>query len=446
MSPVLSGDAAVVPTASADLSGQDVSDARGRPLILILLCTVGFFNFMDRQAIAVLIEPIKHEFRVSDSLIGLLTGLTFAGFYTISSIPIGRLADRTSRKAVLAACLLFWSLCTLLAGFAQSFAQLAATRIGVAVGESGGTPISHAIIAERYPQRQRASALAIFSGTQATGIGTGILLGGVLAQTLGWRAVFWILGAPGILLAAIVWKAIPSASTASRSIANGNMESFSKVAGFLWGIAEFRRAIFVSGLASLTGYGMLNWGPTFFIRVHGLQPAQVGLAFGLVYATALVFGSVATGLIADRAARHGFGGYMRVASIGLLLGAPAAAVAFSVSNPSWAFVALFAAFSLQIANLAPCLAIIQAVAPPTMRAQASVIFGLGQALFGLGLAPAVIGVLNDLLSPALGTDAIRYSLIINCSGAILAGVLAAHRGWFQPQTSSANSVERTDAT
>lgn len=413
-------------------------DVQGRLPIMILLCAVGFFNFVDRQVITTLFEPIKREFQVSDSLIGVLTGLTFAGFYTLASIPIGRLADRTDRRVVLAICLGFWSLCTCLAGFAQSFGQLALTRVGVAVGEAGGGPTSHAILADRYPRRRRATVLAIFSGSQAIGVGAGILIGGVLAETMGWRAAFWIVGAPGLILAAIVWRVIPPGSAKNATSQAGD-ESFWHVARFLWKIADFRRAISVCALASLTGYGILNWGPTFFMRVYGMTSAQVGVAFGLASAVSLMIGTLAAAPVADRLSQDDLGGYMRVASVGLIIGTPAAVFALSSADIWWCFTALFVSLALQGAYLAPCLAVIQTVAPPSMRAQASVLFGLSQALFGLGFAPALVGILNDVLTPYFGLEAIRWSLILICSGAMVSGLLAFRRGWRRKSSTNTGS-------
>jgi MFS family permease len=203
--------------------------------------------------------------------------------------------------------------------------------------------------------------------------------------------------------------------------------SFASVFSHLWKLPEFRKATLVAALAGIVGYGVLGWGPTFFVRVHELTPGQVGIRFGLLTAAALVTGNCITAAVADRAGSADLGGYMRVAGVGILLSVPCSIAMLFSPSAILALVALFAMMTLQVIHVAPCIAVIQTVAPQNMRAQASVIFGIVQTLTGVGFAPLAIGFLNDILAPAFGYEAVRYSLAIICVAAVAAGVLALRR-------------------
>jgi MFS family permease len=173
-------------------------------VFLAVLCLVGLISFIDRQIITILIEPIKREFGASDTAMGALAGIIFSGFYALAAIPLARLSDRLSRRNVIAACVGFWSIMTSLGGFAVSYWMLAATRIGVAVGEAGAGPASHSVIADLFPLNRRATALGLLSAGQAIGIGTGVLLGGILTAAFDWRTSFLVVGFPGLIVAAIL--------------------------------------------------------------------------------------------------------------------------------------------------------------------------------------------------------------------------------------------------
>ncbi|MET0183132.1 MAG: MFS transporter, partial [Caulobacterales bacterium] len=297
------------------------SDAWSMPrrhYVLAVLCLVGIFNFVDRQIITILIEPIKKEFGASDTQMGLLTGLMFAGFYLAASIPLARIADTGSRRNLMVICLGCWSAMTALGGFAQSFIQLLLTRIGVALGEAGAGPASHSMISDLYPMRRRGTMLSIFIAAQSIGIGLGVFLGGLLGDMFNWRVAFVIVGVPGVLLAVLL---LTTVKEPPRGMADNVSETAKPPPVFvtmkrLLGMPSYVCAVLTSMFGAIPGYGTLIWGPTFFLRVHELSAATVGFWFGIVSGAALFIGGISGGMVGDWAARRDVRWYMRLGGIG----------------------------------------------------------------------------------------------------------------------------------
>ncbi len=397
-----------------------------RAYILAVLCVIATFNMIDRQIITILVQPIKEEFGASDTAMGLLTGLVFAGFYGIASIPIARFADIGTRRTVMALCLGFWSVMTSLGGIAQSFMQLAVTRVGVAIGESGASPTSHSLIADLYPLRRRATVLALFSASSSLGIGLSSVLGGWLSDTFDWRAAFFIVGVPGLLLALVVWLTVAEPPRGLSDSARKDTESasFDEVLRHLWRLHSYRGIVITAALCALSGYGALQWGPTFFVRVHHMTLTQAGLWFGVATISSLVLGNIITGVVSDWAGTRDLRWYMRVAGAGPLLAFPCGLAFIFIPNTSLAFFFYFLFQLTLVTHIPPCNAMAQTLAPLRMRAMASVIVALFQSFVGIGLAPLLVGAANDFLEPHFGAEAVRYSLALIMLGA-LGGTIAA---------------------
>ena len=415
-----------------------------RHYMFALLCTAAVLNMVDRQIITIVLDPIKEEFGASDTAMGLLTGLIFASFYATAAFPIARWADRGSRKVVLAACLCFWSGMTTLGGFAQSFAQLAVTRVGVAIGEAGATPTSQSILSDLYPLSSRATVLAILSAFSSFGVGLGVVAGGWLSDTFTWRTAFFIVGAPGLLLAAVVYLFLPEPvrGAADGLVDDQETPEIGHAIRFLARIPTYRYVVIVAALVSLCGYGQLMWGPTFFRRVHEMSGTAAGMGFGLATMAALMLGNLTGGFVSDRAGRRDIRWYMRIAAIGPGLGFPCGLAFVFAESVN---VALFASFLFQFFiafHVPPCFAIAQTLSPLRMRTLAMVIIGLFQSLVGIGLAPLLIGGVNDYLQPQFGIESVRYSLGLVMVGAILAAAFALRASF----TISADYTNRETAT
>ena len=180
-----------------------------RNYALVILTLVYTFNFIDRQLLSILQEAIKADLVLSDAQLGLLTGFAFAMFYVTAGVPIARLADRSNRKNIVAASVGLWSFMTTVSGFVQNYTQLLLARIGVGIGEAGGSPPSHSIVSDIYPKEQRASALSFYSTGVNLGIMFGFLFGGWLNEFFGWRVAFLVVGIPGIILGGVVYATVP---------------------------------------------------------------------------------------------------------------------------------------------------------------------------------------------------------------------------------------------
>ena len=381
---------------------------------LLLVCFVGIFNLMDRQVMTILLEPIKLEFKATDTEMGLLTGGIFAFFYAGASIPLARLADRFPRKMVIGGSLAAWSVLTSLGGLASSFTQLASTRLGVAIGEAGSGAPTYSILADLYELKHRAKAYSCYSAATSIGIGGAVIIGGWLVDAIGWRLTLVAVGAPGVILSLIVFTMLREPV---RGMADNLAETeadrhygFWETLRHLFTIRTFPFLILICGLGGTGGYGLLTWGPSFLIRAHGMSPADVGIYFGSMSIVALVLGQLITGVVLDIAARHDLRAYMWFAGGGLLLCIPFG-LRFTLANSWWLSIIGFGLLSFLISPHNMCGTVIaQTLAPPRMRATASMIIGLGTALFGTGFGPMFIGMLNDLLIPRYGPLAIRYSI------------------------------------
>ena len=397
--------------------------------VLFVLWVAYVLNFIDRQLITILLEPIKQEFGVSDTAMGFLSGFAFALFYASLGIPVARLADRWSRKNVIAISVGLWSLMTALSGLTASFFQLALARIGVGIGEAGGTPPSHSLIADYFDATQRATALGIYSTATLVGILIGMLGGAYIADAYGWRMAFIVFGAPGILVSLVVALTVQEPQRAAPIKASSLKEDFTHI----WQLPSFRGLALAGSITALGNYGIGTWSPSFLIRTHGMGLIETGILLGGVGAISGIIGTVAGGVLCDRLTQRNVRWQMWLPAFGAFASTPAMA-AFLLWPASEQVTILgmavpvamaFNAASGVLAGLwiGPTYAAIQNLAPATMRAQASAIFLFFFNLVGLGLGPLVIGIASDSLSPHVGDDALRYAMLLSvaivCVGAYL---------------------------
>jgi len=403
-----------VPDRPADRAPQPpFSDAYTRYVLGLLF--VGYvFNFIDRQILAILLQPIKEELGASDTAMGLLTGIAFALFYTCAGIPIARLADRSVRRSIIAAGLTVWSLLTAVSGLVRSFSELALARIGVGIGEAAFVPPAHSLISDYFPPARRATALAVFSMGVHVGTAFGFLLGGWIAQYFGWRRAFFAVGLPGLLLALLVRFTVrePPRGHHDAPGAAGEHETARTVMATLWQRRSFRHLALAAALHSFGGYAFAVWGPPFFVRVHGMTPGELGTWLGAILGVGGALGSVGGGLLADRFGADDLRRRLYLPAVATLLQIPF--IAAILTMPTWrpAMMMLIPSAILSAVWFGPVFALTQALVQPRARALASAILLFVINLIGLGLGPLAIGALNDALTASYGTQAIRYSLFI----------------------------------
>src|SRR5580692_6448442 len=274
-----------------------------RNYVLFMLTIVYVFNFIDRQVLVILQESIKKDLHLSDAQLGFLSGFTFAIFYAVLGVPIARLADRTNRRNTITLSLGLWSIMTAVSGTARNFIQLAAARIGVGVGEAGGSPPAHAMISDYFPPRQRSTALSIYSTGIYFGTLIGFIMGGYLNQRLGWRTAFFAVGTPGIVFSLLFYTTVKEprrGSTDAGSLPPTETYTFRAVLKLLYSKKTFIFLTMATSLLVFCIYGLLNWAPSFLARIHGMTPAARGAALGLALGIGGAIGSFTGGALTDR--------------------------------------------------------------------------------------------------------------------------------------------------
>ncbi len=399
---------------------------------LWILLIVYIFNFIDRQIVNILAEPIAQELGLSDTQIGLMTGLAFALFYTALGLPIARFADRpsTNRPRLIAIALAAWSVMTALCGMAQNFGQLLLARIGVGVGEAGCTPPAHSLISDIVPPEKRSSALAFYALGIPVGTLLGMLIGGLLADWVGWRQAFLIVGLPGVALALVVAFALKDPRQSApltpeeQSAQPRTLSTFEAVKAVM-GSRAFVLLLAAGSSAAFLSYGKTTWTAIFFQRTHGLSPGEVGFWFGIIAGAAGIVGVWLGGYLADRFGAKNRRHVLTAPAIGMAIAAPLAFLAYQA--PSWP-VALALLIVPTLCNslyYGPTYSAAQGLVPLRARAIAAATVLFFQNLIGLGLGPLFFGMLSDLLQPAYGEESVRYVLF----GAAFLGLVPAFFFW-----------------
>jgi MFS family permease len=378
--------------------------------VLGLLTVVYALNFLDRTIFNVLIEPIKKEFLLSDTTMGLLAGFGFVLFYSLLGIPIARIADRINRRNIVALALAFWSAMTFLCGIASSVATLALARIGVGIGESAGTPASQSIIADLFDKNERPRALGVYAVATYLGVFLGYFIGGYVNQHYGWRMAFFAAGLPGIGLAAILWLTVsePKRGAMAETFVP---EPIAPTLRFLASQQSFVIVLIGFCLTTYTNYATASWIPPFLARVHHLTSAEIGTYAGTFKGLFGMAGTLVGGFVVARISRRDDRWKLWAPAIASSLAGPVFALCMLTPDFTTMIAALGATSFLVGFHLGPIFAIAQTVARPSMRALASAIVILTATCFGQGVGPLAVGMINDALKTDYGTDAVRYSLL-----------------------------------
>ena len=381
------------------------------------LCVVYTFNFLDRQFLSVLAEPVRQELHLSDTQLGMLTGLMFALFYTVCGIPVAALADRTNRVRVMAVACGLWSLFTAACGLATGFGTLAAARIGVGIGEAGGSAPSYSIIADYFPPEQRGRGLAIYSLGVPLGTMVGAFSGGMIAAHYGWRIAFFSLGIAGLILAPLIPLVVREPlrgrmdpPTGPGSATAGAPPSLGGAIGLFVRRPSLILTALSAGLTALVLYGIANWFPAFLMRERGMQLSQLATYYSVVAGLSTGIGTWLGGEVVDRWGKKFPTVYAVVPGCATLLSTP---FLFAVTNATdWrvALALLVLPMVLISMYLAPALAVMQNGVPPRYRATTGALLLLTLNLIGLGCGPLFVGMVSDALKPAFGNDSLRHAL------------------------------------
>ena len=381
--------------------------------LLMVLAVVSLFNSMDRFVLSVLIEPIRTELALSDTQMGLLSGLAFSLFFAVFGIPLARLADRGHRVRLLAAVVALWSLMTALSGAAQNFIQMFLTRAGVGVGEAGCMPASHSLLGDHFPAERRAFALGVFQGGGGVGTMLGLILAGLIAQAYGWRWTFILIGLPGVLLAALVWKTLiePREDQPVAMARERDGVGIALAVRTLVGRPTYRQ-ILLAFMFTVSGlYGLIQWLPTFMIRSHDLNMGQVGLWYGPTFGLGIIIGTFAGAVVAPKWIERDRRWELWWPAVAYLISVPLFVWMFLTSNVQLVFALLFLGTLIGTTGQGPLMASIQSVAGSNLRAMAiSIVLAAG--VVGQITGPFLAGLFSDLWAPRFGVDSLRYAMII----------------------------------
>ena len=410
-----------------------------------LLLVIYVMNFVDRQVVNILAEPIKRELGLLDWQLGAMSGFAFAIFYTVLGLPIARLAERGNRPYIIGAALAVWSGFTALCGFAQNFTQLLLARIGVGVGEAGCTPPAHSLITDYVPKEKRASALAFYSMGTPLGSLVGMGLGGVIADEYGWRAAFIVCGIPGVVLASFAALTLveprirqTAAELKVRAAAMRDAKPFKAALATLKTKRTFWLVSFAAAIKAFIGYGQAPFAASFFYRNHpeevaalaaqfGLQSGGfLGLALGLMAGIGGAIGAFFGGVIADKYGARDYRAYVSVPAIASLAVIPIYVGALLSPFATFALGSLLVGSVLGTLWYGPDYATAQTIVPPHMRATASAILLFIINLIGLGFGPLVVGAMSDMFAITFGmgeAEGVRYALLVSAFAGLGAAAL-----------------------
>ena len=391
--------------------------------ILVLMLLINTISYADRHLFSILIPAIKQEFGSSDSVMGLIGGPGFMISYVLFTIPLARLADRWSRRKVLALSAAFWSAATALCGMAVNVGQMAAARVAVGIGEAGGFPPSQSIVSSLFDGKRRATALGILSASTSLGIVLGLTGGGMLAASFGWREAFLILAAPGLPLAVLVWLTAPkrSKAPASAAAAAPTGSALSTMRN-LWSIVSLRQLAIAMGVFNIFGYAGAIWLPTYFMRSHGMTAMEAGVWLGLGAALGGVGGAMSSGFIVDIMNRRNISWQLRVPAAGFFLATPLMAIMLLIPNgasfniagtaiPAVALLSIATSF-LTALWAGPSYAAAANLVQPDQRAQATAMLVVSINVLGSTVGPLLAGIVSDILTPRYGLEGLRYSLFV----------------------------------
>jgi len=399
--------------------------------LLIVLLVILSFNYMDRLVLGLLLQDIKADLSLSDTQLGLLTGIASSLFYALMGIPIARWADRGNRVTIIAISTALWCAAVALCGVATNFLQLLLVRIGAAVGEAGCVPPAYSLIADYFDRAERPKAVAIYNLGGPLSAVLGYLLAGWLNEHYGWRATFILLGLPGIGLAVLAWTSLREprrlgrtmtlTNADTRPISDGALENVAQPSltdawMTLWHNPTFRHMLIGFSVLSFFGAGIAQWSPAFFMRSYGLGSAELGRWLTVIFGLGSLLGTSLAAVLAARYAAHNERAQLKITAIAYCSFGFISAAVYDSNNRyiAFALTALIAVGTYVVS--APFLAILQTLVPERMRAVSIAVFLLFSSFIGLGLGPLAAGILSDRFRPWAGEESLRYSLMVLSPG------------------------------
>jgi MFS family permease len=403
--------------------------------VLGVLCAVSIVNYYDRNLISILVEPMKHDLHASDSELGLLTGFAFALAYGAFGIPVARLADRWGRARVLGLSLLAWSVTTILSAQCRGFTSMALARAGVAIGEAGALPATHALVAEYFDEQRRGRALSLIGVAGGLGVTLALAAGGLINEWYGWRMAFVLSGIPGLFLAVLLWVTVrepepglsaaagagPAAGTsptasvgpaASGLPAASDEPSLGEALRALWHRPAYVCLCAGLGIAVIGIYGQFAWTPAFLMRSYHMSSAAVGGYYSVVVGPATLLSIFLGGVLNDWLVRKDPRAPFWILAGSFALVVPANLTFFLVHDFSFAMGISLVTTVIGGVWVAPAYSLVQSLAGPRLRAIAAAVFMMTVNVVGMGLGPFLTGALSDHFASAWGDQALAVSLCV----------------------------------
>jgi MFS family permease len=391
------------------MSGE--ASTRRKVYILVLITLAATVSLMDRSVMTILQEPVRHEFGLSDSQLGMLTGLGFAAAYAVVGLPFGVIADRVERSRLLAACLAVWSAMTALGALAGGFLSLLASRAAVGAAEAAGAPAAVSMVADLFTARRRGTAMAVYYLSTPVGSLLALLGGGFLAERYGWRAAFVAAGVPGFVLAVVMLLTVKAPPRRNAEGAMVKAPPVREVLRFIVAQRALAHMIVAMTVGLLVVASVGSWSPSFFLRYHRMSLTELGVVLGPVTAGTGMLGMLASGVISDRFARRDPRDALWMIVGALLSMAPGVLLFVSLPGPL-AAVGSFAVYVL-ITNLwlPAAVAVTQNLAGPSRRGAVAALIMVATGLIGGGVGPLLMGMVSDLLRPLVGEDCLRWAML-----------------------------------
>jgi MFS family permease len=388
-------------------------DQRGRVGLLILYMLVGACSSTDRAIITVVIEPIKHEFNLSDSQLGVLAGLAFSIAHATIAIPAGAIADRVSRRKLIAGALVAWSLLTALAGLAQNYVSLVLSRMGVGAGEACGQPATLSSVADLFPPERRATALSVYYLCTPISLLLAGAGGGLITAAFGWRAAMVAVAAPGFVvsLALLFSRDIPRAIPEHQAPDSGHAPSLLEVFRFILSQRSLLHLIVAMALVNVVIAGIGAFGFAFFMRYHHMSLRSLGPLYGVASAAITLVVILGSGLVADRLAARSPKYRLWVIAAALVLATPIVMAGFVLPQPV-SFICFLFHLLIIGAWLGPAHATAQNLARPRMRSTVAGIMFVTGGFVGVGLGPVLTGAISDAWMRSTGADGLQVALIL----------------------------------
>lgn len=396
---------------------------------LTVLAAISTCGFIDRIIMNVLAQPIKEEFRLSDTEVGLLAGLAFAVLNVVLGLWVARIAERRRRLTLIGIGTFFWSLATLACGAATSFLTLTLARIGVGVGEAVGLPSTQSVVSDSFPKEKRTTAMSVLLLAPPIGAFLGSAVGAMVAQTHGWRMAFIVAAVPGFLLSALALLTVaepPRGQYDALGEAADEVPPFSAVLHRLWERRSIRHMLAGSTIGSAVGFGLNAFLAAYLLRRFGFSVGEAGVVAGLLTSAPSILGVLGAGWLSDRIGRRDPRSYGFIPGISLIIAAPLYMLAVTRETAPAAIALLTLSAAVQYTYLAPSQGVFQNMMHPRMRATASAVIGVIYSLVGAGLGPLIVGGLSDLFtedaSAAGSAEALTIAMAVTAGGYVWAAL------------------------